>query len=627
MGFIQDRLRNSTVEQTVATDLLASAEDKKNQVAILKKMGFTNGEQVAYFKAEIDANPKLKTFFAGFDKEFANSPKYDAVLAKMGKQILADGSKIGFDTSKAEKANTGIIDKLAGDLNGKGTEITQQLRKNPDRFATRLDTYASGGMSIDEFVAEPVAAAAPASAPQASKTSSGASKPAKKHTSPAAAPVAAAVAAVPATPKPSTPVEAPVGAAVAAATAEEAPPQSAPAQTNSPADNDIAGDILGALASASNEDMKTKLGPDEVKGIAGGLATKAASLGVDSATTNGFKQKIQKDDKLSKSIATNLQNNPDFVRSLARMAKDNSPLSEPFKGKAVSEMNKLMANPELLANDAYVKDMQKKFEMAEQFKKFGLNEMLTKMLDGLRGQSYGLFEQVGDISAGFSGARSVVTMGNGGGFMGSVMFNMNNFNANVDEARSNANYSASSMTAFSVKGADGKYFHDVPVKDDKGNVLKKEDGTPLTRSVGNYTVNLKTANGKDVEVIPSVGVLVAKQASDGNYRVPVITGIDKNGAADKLSFVMLAPAEFERYKKIAEADAAKAGNSIREFEVSRLADAAPKQPSGMTVARVDPGTGAVTTSTTYPTAAPTQIAPPSNGREQAANERDFALQG
>lgn len=85
-----------SVDQAIAAyNLTATSSDKitPNEVIVLKKMGFQNGEQLYYFNAERNANPNLKTFFKEYTDKFATDAKYDSVLKQMGQQIINDGKK------------------------------------------------------------------------------------------------------------------------------------------------------------------------------------------------------------------------------------------------------------------------------------------------------------------------------------------------------------------------------------------------------------------------------------------------------------------------------------------------------------------------------------------------------
>lgn len=603
-----------------------------NQIAVLKKMGFTNGEQIAYFDAEVKANPGLKKVFADFEKDFASGTKYDALLGKIGKQVLADGEKVKFDTTAAKKSGTGIIDKLAADLAGKsGAQMVTQLRTDPTVITEKMDKYAAGTIGIAEML--PAAAAAKATAPAAKAAAPTAAAPpaptVAKKAHVAAAPAVAPIAAAVSTPTPTAPTDAPAAPSDPTATAAAADP---------------AEQVLTALAEMSNEDIKKELTRDDIKLILNGMADQAGSkYGVESSTVSGFKQRVAEDTELVDDITTNFQNNPDFVRQLAKAAKDKTPMNKTMQNMAKGTMTTVMENPEKLAEDAYVKDLNQKMNMGSKMAGFG------KILDSIFGPGVGgqiagwfsaIFDQIKGFFSQFTGEKSVISMRSGGqgSLLPTAMLNVDNMRYNKEAAEAQANYSPRQMTALTTADKDGKFFHNgEQLKDKDGKPVLKND-KPVYEQIPNGQITLKTADGKDFKGIPSVGALSAIELQNGNVRVPIVEAIDAKGAATKVTQITMTREAFDDYKKIADAKGQERGGAIKSLTLETLEDRTVRAPLTVKMASVDPSTGAVAPLTTIDAATGKPVQPglqksevetfpvrPHN--DPSSNERDYKLQG
>ncbi|OFW88147.1 MAG: hypothetical protein A3B66_05355 [Alphaproteobacteria bacterium RIFCSPHIGHO2_02_FULL_46_13] len=623
--------RNLTVEQAVSVENTKRLATKQApisdaQVAVLKKMGFTNGEQVSYFNAEIESNPKLKEMFSGFEKDFASTKKYDAVLKKIGMQVLADGAKINFDPDDAKKSGTGIIDKLSKDLSGKnGPQMIKQLRERPDTIGAKIDDYAAGKVEIAALLAEPVIAASSGAAAPASAapTPTPSTKKAAVRTSTAATPAAVVA---PATPEAATPP----------AQAANAPATAAPAQ-------DPTDQVLTALAGASDKDIKSGLTKSDVKLILKGMADQASSkFGVNSATSDGFKKRVETDPALLAQITTNFQNNPEFVRQLAKAAKNKEPMDKAMVDMARPTMTSVMENPEKLADDKYVKDLSQKMNMGSSMGGFG------KILNNIFGEGFGskisgwfnaIFSQIKSWISGFTGDKQVISMksGGNGSFLPTVMVNLDAINANRDAAAAQARYSPLTMTALSQKGADGKFFHDEQVKDKDGKPAVSQDGKPVMKTVMNGAYTITDIDGKQHSVMPSVGQLEAKQDKDGNVYGRFVTKINANGVSDELATIRVSEAEFKKYEEVTNKRAREAGlNQTLAFSTYTAQDAAnAAKAQTIQMVSVDPKTSAVSPVTAVNIATPQE---PSVGYtvvngtvmrkpEPAKNDPEFALRG
>lgn len=542
---------------TVAPGAVLTDSEEK----LAKKMGIS-GATLTYFRKESDNNKALGTIFSNLEKDMADNPKYNELLSALGGRFKEEAKQNKFDAGKDT-----IIDLIGRDIKENpslGEKLQDAMKSNPNDLAGRIANYKEGELAtiISEI-----------SPPKAKS---------KKPATEAKAEVAAAAAAVtaPATPKP---VAAPKAAApVTPAAAVAAPPQpaanapAAPAAVAAavvaPAANPV-DDLINDIAGSSGEELqnivKNSVDAKAVVGIAAKMGQVATDkYGVSSSASEGFVKRVTKDEQLAARIATNFQNNPEFVKTLAKMSKDQSKLEEPMKSKAQQEMNKLMANAELLADDKHVKGLQAQIEQAEKFERDGgFMGMFKKMFGGGMGSLMSGFQDIGFMMAGMSGEYKVLSMFKGNSLIPNIMIDLDAYGRNKDAAMAFANYSPYDMTSLASKGADGKYFREVVTKNAQGKDVKED--VPVSQ------ITLKTAGGNEVKVIPSVGSLVAKQMAGqydqngafvpGNIRVPVVTSIDKAGNSTGISTVTLTPAQFAEYKKTTDELARQKGGSITEL--------------------------------------------------------------
>lgn len=551
-------------------------------------------------------------------------PKTAALLQSIGDSKLPDAIKEAMTTALGTKWKTdpNLFQKMEANFKANprlSDQVQKMANSDPNKLIQAISAY--DGNNLAKLMApSPSSVTAPLpSSPSKTQAPAPAAGPTKSSRAPHAAPVTVSPVTI-ATP------ESPQKAPSAVPRQPETPATSAPSSDNN--------DMLTVLEMSSDADIKDIVDDKTTKQILDGIAGKASALGVNAASVDGFK-KATGAAPLQKAITKNLQNNPEFVRQLAKMSKDSSTASEPFKSKALQEMNKLMSNPQLLADDKYVKGLQSQMQMAETLKKYGLDKMLGDMFGQSMGPLKSGFAELGFMLAGFGGQHPVLSMSKGSGFFPDIMINLQNFGRNQDEARAFSRYSPRDMTAYTPRGADGKFFHEVVSgKDANGKEIKTQ--------VPNGQIALKTASGGEIKVIPSAGVLVAKQEAGafdgsgkfipGNFRVPVVTGVDEDGASSKIAMAVLTPAEFEKYKKIADAEARKGGGSIQELMVERYtAEDAHRLGKGpvVQVAKVDPVSGAVGPLTSV-SAQTGQVRAPivhQAGGDPAANDRDYQLQG
>jgi hypothetical protein len=372
-------------------------------------------------------------------------------------------------------------------------------------------------------------------------------------------------------------------AVVAGATQPSAP---APTQTasrpSSSANDDDA--ILDAVANFSDDDIKKGTSVEAVHMFADRIAKMAVTVhGTSPATANGFAAKIKADPNLSQAIATNLQQNPAFVRQLARMAKDKTPLTEPAKSMARREMENLMANPERLADAKYVRELQQKIQMAEQYKNEGIGGMLQSMFGQLRGGS----SDLGSAFAGFTGPHTVFTMAQGGGLFPTLMINQDSIRKN--EA---IGYARSTVGANDLKTFPEPY---------KTAMVKGADGKQVAKEVPNtFKMNI---NGKETDVILARGLMANEVKGHidpaTNQFVPsnkvAFWGTRSVGGQPELLYA--SKDEFLKYKSAVDAASAKYGDgkqlAFTDYTEQDARVALRNQPQ-IQIASVDPQTGAVT---------------------------------
>ncbi len=600
---------------------------KLNQIAILTKAGL-NPNEMDSFEAAGKANPKTAALLESISKDTnLKSDTEEKLLSAMAKKWKADPALF----SKMEKdlaANPKLASQISSSVVTKPALIIDAVEKyKGGNLPTLLGMTPEVGRPAQENKQEqrpttPVAMVSePSAEPKGKKNKSAAPVVAADVTSPEAKPT---ISVNPIAPK-----------------GEEEP---------SP-------EVLEAFAAGSDKEISAAMSPAIVKSILKGMSDQASSkFGVSAATAEGFNKRVATDPALLDKVTTNFQNNPEFVRQLAKAAKDKEPLSKEMRDMARPIMTSVMENPENLADDKYVKDLSQKMKMGSSMGGFG------KMLSGVFGEGFGekisgwfnaIFDKIKSFFSGFTGDKSVLSMNSGGkgSLFPSVMVNLDNITANRDAAAAQARYNPNQMTAFSPKGEDGKFVHNgAPVTDKDGKQVVK-NGKPVFEEVPNGQITLKTADGKDVKVIPSVGVLTAKQLPGqyapngeyvrGNIQVPVVTGVNEFGASDKISTVVLTPAQFNEYKKLADAEAKKRGGSIQElaFESYTEADAAERASKGKTVqmATVNPKTGEASPVTAVNVATPQESNPSvgytvANGTvmrkpDPAANDPEYALRG
>lgn len=575
------------------------------QKTALEEAGLKDRNEMNSFREALEANPAAYALSQEISRDAAiGDETQKKFLTEVGKKWRSDPQ---------------VFEKLNAELQSNrnlGDQIKEGLKSNPDKILGAVSPYNGSNMGAMLPPSAAMVTAAPVVRPQVA--------------TPAPGPTTSGAQTVP---QPAT----------APSVTTQRPSSPAPSPANSDED-------LNGIISASDQEIRGAIDVSSVRLLADKMAKVATeNYGVNAATANGFKERIGKDPKLAQSIATNLQNNPDFVRSLAKMAKDKSTAPEPIKSKAQQELNSLMSNPEKLADDKYVKGLQSQLQLAENFKKSGLTDMMQKFV-GMMGPLKSGFNEVGLMFSGLMGEHNVLSMSRGNSLIPDLLINLDAYKRNKEDAIAFGRYSPLDMLALAPKGADGKFFHNgEPLKDREGKQIMK-DGKPAFEQVPNGQIALKTADGKEMKAIPAIG-LVAKQMPGqydqngkfvpGNIRVPIVTEISEHGASSKITTVTLTPAEFAKYKQLTDAAAVKNGGSTKElaFEAYTETDAreSKKRPS-VQVATVNPSTGATSPLATVQAASPsdpriTDFALAPNGSvvdkrgSSPGNDQDYRLQG
>lgn len=369
------------------------------------------------------------------------------------------------------------------------------------------------------------------------------------------------------------------------------------------------------------------------------LAKAAKEFGVPTSTADGFVTRIKTDRDLAKRIAANFKRNPDFL-SMVTDQVEGTPKNGPIAQKAKQELNKIMSKPELLAEDSYVKGLERDIKNANAMK-----ASLAGVTAGFGNLAAGFREIIG----GFSGSRKVFSMSSAGGSLFPTLFiNLDAYEQNAAEAKAFAAYSPLEMDAYTTPGKNGKFFHDGQQRKGPDGKPLMKDGKPVFEQVPNGQITLTTADGKEVKVIPAGGNLMAKQrAGDfgpdgkfipGNIKVPVVTEITEHGVPSRITNVTLTPAQFQQYNRLVEAAAQKAGRPTGGLvfepyteQDGRAALAARSEVKNTAnIVTLDPATGRVVSEsnpsvTAWSIGADGSVIQNPTGRP-ATNERDFRIQ-
>lgn len=590
---------------------------------------------------EIMIRPNIKKLLDALDKPAGNSaPHKDS--AKLTEAIIAkwktpEGSQFLSNLEKDLGADKDVTAKLVS-----------AIQKDPNKVAQNISSYKAGNL----------AAAIPA---ESVKTAPSGTAPAPKEAKaePEIVPARTQAIKKAASAAPVSPIEATASAAIESnETVAKAPksPKTEPAA--SAEDKAITDKILQtafeSLADRSDTEIANAIDADMVKSIAKGMSQQAISkYGVQEPAAKAFLKKIAGpqepgeskdgyDPQLADNIAANLKRNPEFVRQLAKAAKNKEPMDKAMVDMARPTMTSVMENPEKLADDKYVKDLSQKMNMGSSMGGFG------KILNNIFGEGFGskisgwfnaIFSQIKSWISGFTGDKQVISMksGGNGSFLPTVMVNLDAINANRDAAAAQARYSPLTMTALSQKGADGKFFHDEQVKDKDGKPAVSQDGKPVMKTVMNGAYTITDIDGKQHSVMPSVGQLEAKQDKDGNVYGRFVTKINANGVSDELATIRVSEAEFKKYEEATNKRAREAGlNQTLAFSAYTAQDAAnAAKAQTIQMVSVDPKTSAVSPVTAVNIATPQE---PSVGYtvvngtvmrkpEPAKNDPEFALRG
>lgn len=577
---------------------------------------------------EILVHPNVKAFLNSLDTPANGKPQTDST--KLTAAII---DKWKTDKNFIKNLDTDLADPKIR------AKLTQAIQNNPDMIAQNISNYKAGNLAAIIPDVDVSASASSGAKAEAKKDATAEAAKAKLHVNKQAvkAPVADTV----------SPAAAAAGMGLApneevvTRSSSTKAPSSQPKQMS----DEFKQGVFESLADRSDEEIANAIDADMVKSIAKGMAKDAVTkYGVPSVAANAFAKKIAGSDdpkdqagfdpQLSENIATNLKRNPEFVRQLAKSSKDKTPLSKEMQDMAKGSMTSVMENPEDLTKDDYVKKLSRQMSSAQTMGGIG------KMFSSLFGEGFGaklsgwfgqIMETIKNFFSGFSGKPVLSMSTSGGSLLPNVLIHTKNFQENQDNAAAFARYKPEDMKALPIAGADGKIFHEVVSKNAKGEEVKKQEPN---------TITLKDADGKDVKVIPAVGNLGAKQIAgnfgadgkfiEGNIRVPVVTGIDKNGQSTSIATITMTPVEFNKYKTQVDAEAQKRGGQFTalEFENYTAEDAIKQgKGKGLQIISVNAASGAVSEPATVN---PNLSRPPavSNvGRNTpAVNDPEYALQ-
>lgn len=410
-------------------------------------------------------------------------------------------------------------------------------------------------------------------------------------------------------------------------------------ESSSPASSPASGPAPAAPAESAAKRDDNARDIATVAMMAEDLAKAAKEFGVPASTADGFVTRIKTDPDLAKRIAVNFKRNPDFL-SMVTDQVEVTPKNGPIAQKAKQELNKIMSKPELLAEDSYVKGLERDIKNANAMK-----ASLAGVTAGFGNLAAGFREIIG----GFSGSRKVFSMSSPGGSLFPTLFiNLDAYRQNAAEARAFGAYSPLEMDAYTTPDKNGKFFHDGQQRKGADGKPLMKDGKPVFEQVPNGQITLTTADGKEVKVIPAGGNLMAKQrAGDfgpdgkfipGNIKVPVVTEITEHGVPSKIANVTLTPAQFQQYNRLVEAAAQKAGRPTGGLvfepyteQDGRAALAARSEVKNTAnIVTLDPATGRVVSEsnpsvTAWSIGADGSVIQNPTGRP-VANERDFRLQ-
>ncbi|HOO51584.1 MAG TPA: hypothetical protein PLK94_09895, partial [Alphaproteobacteria bacterium] len=286
------------------------------------------------------------------------------------------------------------------------------------------------------------------------------------------------------------------------------------------------------IASMTNEELREGISPKFVESLAGGMALNANKMGVSEADTQAFVDRISGDPKLQEAIAANLKENPGFIRRMAKASQDSgTDTQDLFKDMARSEMEKLMANPELLANKGYVKKLDDGLKLRDGLGKLmdengplgklwkGLKEFLD--IDGM--PSFGGMDFMGMIKDLINGIAKMF------GLPQIVAGN----STTPMHPQLTSQLERSSMLA--VKGPDGKFTHDVH----QGRQMVKVPNT----------ISVQNENGEMIDVIPTEGAKLIAKSSTGAVTLRVAQSINSDGTVKSVKTVNLSKEGYESYER------------------------------------------------------------------------------
>ena len=380
----------------------------EKDLAQLGKMGFSTLSEGSAF------NNELKTHSAPLKSFFANIGNAAVPMAN-GQPRMANGQPVRTALDPVLSAfgnkfrsDPNILDKLDRDFQQNPAirgRLMQAIQTKPAEAARLISQYngqdgGPGGKNgqlerlVNQIVPAPAAKPAP---PRTAATQAAPTKPAStpEHTA------RPARAAVPADAESTTPVAA-------------APSQA----TVSPVA--VAAAATAPAAGDASAEPRAQMTAKDVEAMADQLADKFTAIAPDLNTDgkiDAFRSKLKTDKTLQEQIATNFNNNPEFVDQMMKLAAPSADGKESASDKLLkqygrSTVSELINDPSLLAKDSYVDGLSGKLGMANSgFGDFG--KMLGPIWDSIKSFCGPLFQKIAAACSELFSGGNFLSMKNG----------------------------------------------------------------------------------------------------------------------------------------------------------------------------------------------------------------------
>lgn len=425
------------------------------------------------------------------------------------------------------------LDRDLGANPAAAATLAKQIQADPNKVALNVAKYTAGNLAAVVAAGEPAVAAVKPSVVSAAA-------PATPRAEPVRTARAAPEAAIPAA---AAPRAEPIAAAVKPATSTFTPEMEAQIQRNT----------FIALAGKPDAEISVALSsPALVKGIAAGIADQATKMGVGAEYTKSFKDRMARDPQLVDAFQKNLQQNPEFVRQMAKTMRDGGEMPASMKEIAKKTMQDVMEQPEKLADDGFVKRMSQGLSMKDGGGMGGMMGGLSSMFKGM-GDMGGMFSGLASFFQGIMDKiQSFIKEVSGGEWLSRRNSGRDFFQAfsdTIDQTpnrlASEANAKKSMVIHPSIRDGKVEYAHAEPIRDEKGVIRMGADGKELTGIKPN-TFEVTTISGSKIQVLPATGVPAVRDAQ-GNYHMNVVTGMDDKRRPSEVQQVVLSVDQFRAY--------------------------------------------------------------------------------